>query len=524
MHNNYYFLRQVLVALQNKLTGWQLVTAFTQDKDELILGFMADREEYFIRVSLRSELVCLTFPATFHRARKNSVDLFEQAIGKKVTGVVQYRQDRSFALQLDTDSLLLFKLHGNRSNILLLENDVPVELFQNNIDADWQLKPESLHRNLSPTLEDFIHAQENPTAIYPALGKLPLRWLDQHGFVKRPTAEKWQMLQQLVATLEQPESYQLTYLPTPDSSVQPLPVLSLLPFGEIFETCIHPLDAANRFYSFYARESVLAKEKNQVVQRLEKKKKQTEGYLTKTYEKLNTILVEARNEQMGHILMANLHQIPTNVTSIELHDFYHDKPVQIKLKKDVSPQKNAEIYYRKAKNEKIEIAVLEKSIAQKEQEQARILQQLKTLETIEDIKVLRRFLKDNGLEIEEATPQPKTLFRYYEYMGFEILVGKNSKNNDLLTRQYAWKEDLWLHAKDVSGSHVVIKYQAGKPFPEPVIERAARLAAYYSRRKNDTLCPVTVTPRKYVRKPKGLPDGAVIVDKEKVILVEPADG
>jgi predicted ribosome quality control (RQC) complex YloA/Tae2 family protein len=98
---------------------------------------------------------------------------------------------------------------------------------------------------------------------------------------------------------------------------------------------------------------------------------------------------------------------------------------------------------------------------------------------------------------------------------------KNATANDELTLKYGYKEDLWLHAKDVAGSHVLIKYQAGKKFPRDVIERAASLAAYNSKRKTETLCPVTCTLRKYVRKRKGDPAGMVVVEREEVILVEP---
>lgn len=100
-------------------------------------------------------------------------------------------------------------------------------------------------------------------------------------------------------------------------------------------------------------------------------------------------------------------------------------------------------------------------------------------------------------------------------------MGRNAEANDELTLKRAYKEDLWLHAKDVAGSHVLIKYQAGKPFPKDVIERAAQLAAYNSKRKTDSLCPVVVTQKKYVRKRKGDPAGAVVVEREQVILVEP---
>ncbi len=97
----------------------------------------------------------------------------------------------------------------------------------------------------------------------------------------------------------------------------------------------------------------------------------------------------------------------------------------------------------------------------------------------------------------------------------------NAQRNDELTLKYAYKEDLWLHAKDVPGSHVIIKHQSGKNFPKDVIERAAQLAAYYSKRKTDTLCPVAVTPKKYVRKRKGDPAGMVVVEREEVVMVEP---
>ena len=104
---------------------------------------------------------------------------------------------------------------------------------------------------------------------------------------------------------------------------------------------------------------------------------------------------------------------------------------------------------------------------------------------------------------------------------FRIWVGKDAASNDELTLKYAHKEDLWLHAKDVAGAHVIIKFQAGKKFPKDVVERAAELAAYNSKRKNDTLCPVAFTPKKFVRKRKGDPPGAVVVEREEVMMVVP---
>ena len=112
-------------------------------------------------------------------------------------------------------------------------------------------------------------------------------------------------------------------------------------------------------------------------------------------------------------------------------------------------------------------------------------------------------------------------YHQFEFRNFRILVGKNAVANDMLTLKFSHKEDLWLHAKDVSGSHVLIKHQSGKNFPRDVIEYAASLAAYNSKRKTESLCPVIVTPKKFVRKRKGDPPGAVVVEREEVVMVEP---
>ena len=126
-------------------------------------------------------------------------------------------------------------------------------------------------------------------------------------------------------------------------------------------------------------------------------------------------------------------------------------------------------------------------------------------------------IKSNG----RAAPAARLPYRRFTCEGFQIWVGKSAKDNDALTLRHGYKEDLWLHARDVSGSHVLLKHQANRPFPPAVVEKAAALAAWYSKRKTDTLCPVICTPKKYVRKTKGAPPGQVVVEKEKVLLVEP---
>ena len=195
--------------------------------------------------------------------------------------------------------------------------------------------------------------------------------------------------------------------------------------------------------------------------------------------------------------------------------------MEIKLKKDISPQKNAEVFYRKAKNQHIEIQRLQEVLEAKEKGIEKLKQQLHEFETIGELKTLRKTISSKGLADEKEKQSAPLPFHEFEMSGFKIWVGRNAQNNDILTFKYGFKEDLWLHAKDVAGSHVLIKYQSGKNYPKDVIERAAQLAAYNSKRKTETLCPVIVTPKKFVRKRKGDPAGAVVVEREEVILVEP---
>ena len=125
------------------------------------------------------------------------------------------------------------------------------------------------------------------------------------------------------------------------------------------------------------------------------------------------------------------------------------------------------------------------------------------------------------LILREKEEKEISEFHEFEFDGFKIRVGKNSKNNDKLTFGNAYKEDLWLHVKDAKGSHVLLKYRSDRKFSKIAIEKAAQLAAYYSKRSTEGLVPVIYTPKKYIRKRKGDPPGLVVVDKEEVLLVEP---
>jgi predicted ribosome quality control (RQC) complex YloA/Tae2 family protein len=485
VHNNYYFLRQVSRRLHEQLTGFTLVSCFSQSKDEMVFEFNNAKKSFLIRADLQGDFSCLTFPESFRRAKKNSVDLFDPAIMKAVIGVRQFENERSFVVNLEDDLGVLFKMHGNKSNVVLLKNSEEIDRFKNNIpggmDAD---------RKIDWSREAFDKNIDHLERLYFTFGK-------------RLIKKDWDYIQELKRQLEAP-----TYYVTRNE-------LSLVPI-ERAETFTDPLKTVNYFYNLYVSTHAFEKEKNILVSRLRNDIHQTRSWLQKTSGKLEELQSDDHYKAWGDLVMANLHSIEPGAKSVRVGNFYNNNEIiEIPLDKNLSPQKNAERYYRKGKNQQIEIVKLKEGLEKKSKELADLESRLTSAEEATGIRSLPD-VKENQSSITVSLP-----YRQFEFKGFRIWVGKDARTNDELTLKYSFKEDLWLHVRDDSGSHVLIKHQAGKTFPKDVIEYAASIAAFFSKRKTESLCAVIVTPKKFVRKKKGTPAGAVVVDREDVILVEP---
>lgn len=521
MHNNYFFFRHLTASLENRLRGFILAECFSQNKDELILGF-ADpnppHSEFYTKALLESSFSCLHFPDNFHRSKRNSVDLFSETLDCKVTQVVQTPNDRSFVLQLEGEKKtyqLVFKMHGKRANIVLLDKNGVVDVFKHQLAKDKDLELNKLPLQIDHSFETFAAKKGNPNKLYPTLGPVPATYLKTQGYDTLSLEEKWKMLNELLEKLESPDLFYTIFL---NGELR----LSLLPFGEIDEQFKDPIAALNHFFLKYIRDMHLQVEKGGLIRRINKQIVQGENYIQKNQEKLEELQEGSSYSQIADIIMANMYQIPSGSRKVVLNNFYTNNPIEIKLKQNLSPQKNAEILYRKSKNQKIEIDKLRQNIDRKETQLLKLYDHLEEFQQMNDVKSIRQYAKDHDLQQNRQEQEAVLPFKSFEIGGYQVWVGKSAANNDKMLRSHSWKEDLWLHAKDVAGSHVLIKQQAGKNIPPSVVEKAAALAAFYSKRKTDTLCPVIVTPRKYVRKSKDMVAGQVIVEKEEeVILVEP---
>ena len=512
MHTNYYFLRQLAPALTERLRGYRVAVCFTQEKDELVIGLTDGSKEFWLKAQLGATFPALALPETFQRARANSVDLFPDLLGEQVETVAAWPQDRVLQVNFRSGARLVFKLYGPRPNAIFRPApEAPAQLFQQKLLADAELKPQ-------------------PAGVVPAAGKLPppladlpLRYLREHGYDPAPAETKTRLVNQVLAQLEKPAHYCLIQF-------EGRTRLSLLPLGDVLETLPgdDSIGALRRFVPMALGRRALEMETKQLRQLLERRADEASTAAAHARQRLHALAHEAGYRHTADLIMAHLHEIPARAAQIEVLDFYTNLPRLIKLKANEKPQLTAENLYRKGKNQQIEERQLSERIARREAEALTALERLEEMDTqpaLAELRGLRAWRKQHGLDPAPtaAKAAAELPFKVFEDRGFTILVGRNAANNDLLTQKYAHKEDLWLHAKDVTGSHVVIRHRAGQIVPEPVVEHAAQLAGWYSRRQHDTLCPVTVTPKKYVRKPKGALPGQVVVERERVVLVKPGN-
>ena len=416
-----------------------------------------------------------------------------------------------------TDGLsLIFKMHGNRSNVLQTWNGNVIYIFRNHQEADLNIVPSNLNREINWSLETVKQNGSNLKKAFFTLSQQNWEHLDDLGFEKGDAETKWKLLQNLQIQFEKG----VFYLIEKNAEIR----LSLYFEGKILKQTKSSIEAINEFFLLRIQTDALTIEKQKALGLIRERVKQAESYINKNQPLLDTLMNDTHYQLWGDLVMANMHQIKKGQETVSLENFHEPgKFLDIKLKKDLTPQKNAEVFYRKARNQKIEINKLTEALAEK-QNQVESLQSIKTkIESSISIQEIKTEVDKSGLHKSKQENQVRLPYREIEFKGFLIRIGKSAVDNDELTLKFSHKDDLWLHAKDVAGSHVLIKQQSGKDFPKDVIERAAELAAFYSKRKGESLCPVALTFKKFVRKRKGDPPGAVVVEKEKVIMVEPRE-
>lgn len=232
------------------------------------------------------------------------------------------------------------------------------------------------------------------------------------------------------------------------------------------------------------------------------------------------------------LLTANLYQLKQGNQAIVENYYSPDlENITITMDEQLTPNQNAQKYYKrynKAKSgashaqEQIQLVLEESSYLESILTSIDTAGDLKTLEEIQDEMTEADLLKDRNKDRKNNKRRKKerdTLPEKIIFAGFDIYVGKNNRQNDYLTMKFATGADLWFHAKDLAGAHVLIKNPDRKEIPDQVIEKAARLAAERSRGKDLRSIPVDYTLKKHVKKPKGARPGFVTYERAQTITI-----
>lgn len=228
----------------------------------------------------------------------------------------------------------------------------------------------------------------------------------------------------------------------------------------------------------------------------------------------------------GELLTTYMHQIERGMTEIELPNYYDDnKPMQIQLSNPLSPSQNAQRYFTRYNKLKASVKYLNEQIAlaQKEVDYFENLQAQVDIASPKDIEEIRQELIQEGyLRVQSKKKQKAQVSQpeiFYASDGTQIEVGKNNLQNERLSMKTANKSDIWMHTKDIPGSHVII--HSSEP-SEQTLTEGAQLAAYFSKARDSANVPVDYLPVRRLRKPNGSKPGFVIFEGQTSMTVTPS--
>lgn len=240
--------------------------------------------------------------------------------------------------------------------------------------------------------------------------------------------------------------------------------------------------------------------------------------------------------QKADLLMANLHHWQPGMQEISLPDFETEQLIAIALLPDKNAVQNAQKLYKQHQKLKRARAAVEPllfavqgEINYLEQVEAAISQldnyqtpeDLQALEEIRDELIGQKYLEDLEYRSRSSETPSTNFHRYRSPSGFEVLIGRNNIQNDQLTFRVAGDYDLWFHAQEIPGSHVLLRLEPGTVAEETDLQFTANLAAYFSRARQSDQVPVVYTLPKYVYKPKGTKPGLVVYKQETIIWGKP---
>ena len=488
--NNFYILEKESEFLNKNLNGFTIESINTFEKNKLHIGCSHEEKEIMLEYSIENDFTYLITKDNFFLPAKNIAEVMPECKGKKISDVKLVNDDRIIAIYFDDSSYLLFNFVNNRQNCFYIDKETIINSYKNN--------KEFTGKNINEVFSDKREVSSIEKRELSKFGKEALELYEDINKLKElyssPKYYLYRSGDKIFASffhLTNKTDYEQTK------------------FENINELLLSWIKFRNKEKNFNdARQEILSG--------LSKKLKHSEKSILSFQTQLKNVTESDKYKLFGDKIMENIWKIKKGDILFEAES--ENGIIPIKLKETLSPQDNAKNYFEKYKKQKGSVELIQKKLAEAENQRKKIEEEIESVKNNEDYKNLRKLaMKEEKIRDDETNK-----FRKFKVGDdIEVWVGKDSATNDLLTMHYSAHNDLWFHVRGFSGSHTVLKTGSRKEIDKKYILSAASIAAYYSKARNGGNVPVAYTERKYVKKKKGFREGSVVMEKEKVIFVKP---
>ena len=527
--NNYYTLYHLVGYFKQSLEGFHFVGAWSGVKKTIHILFEKEGIQKTLVFQATSDAV-LFLSSAGHPKKSNSVSFFEQLEGKLVQGWHLSEEDRIVTLQFEPSFALRFYLFGPRANVICLEEGQLVTSFR-------QCSLPELHASSRKASLDVAELQQRISngslssiqqgvlAMDPRFPRKLIPALIAHHNLELHEVNRWV---RLIQDARESLLHHPVFRRRSDGSLCLLnetfiPSQGDEPYSDIntlVRNCWIEAEVRSKYRASYQL----------WFNRLHTQMDRLRAVLLELSDDQKALHRADQYEKYGHILMANTHLKRVETDLFTTADIFNpEMTVSIEVKKELSISENAQLYYEKARQTRNSIEVNKHRYTDYQKKLTTLDALIASLEAVDGPRSLDRWIKSSAEDLNKVLPQAGSApsetgskpWRVLHTGGYELWIGKSASGNDVLT-QNAHKEDIWMHARGVPGSHVVIRMNKRSDFPPKIVlETAAGWAAWYSKAKTSSLVPVSATKRKYVRKPKGAAPGTVFIEKETVLLVKP---
>ncbi len=548
------FLKHLTKELQEKLVDSRVDKIYQPSKNDIVITFRNRYNSYKLLAS------CSASNARIHLSTEKfenpkTPPMFCMLLRKKLSrakllNITQCDVERAVVLSFDAinelgqskDVKLIVEIMGKHSNIILVEDDKILDAAKkvdNNISSKRLILPGLKYESppaqdkLSPLLvnSDKIFTAINNDFSAQDLTKKILENIKGISFIVANTMAQSNDLKEKIEKLcyiaKNTSGKACVLL---DSNSKPIEI-SFINLSTNCKNCKLYESFCEAVEFYYSERDKIERTQN----RIQSTSKMIRTNIDRVKKKLSLQsreLEKAKEREIyrikADVLEANLYKIEKGQKFITLENFYDNmNPIEIKLDTAKSPSQNAQKYYkayRKTKNSE-KFLTYEIDKAHKELEYLEsILDLLQRSESENDVLQIKQELQNEGYIKNTSSKKnfdSKTTIKQMNLDGgFKVLIGKNNKQNDEISLKIARKYDLWFHAKDVPGSHVVLLTNKNTPTDDVLIKTAA-LAAFNSSARNSSKVAVDYTLIKYVKKPKGAKPGKVIYTDYKTLFVKP---